>query len=53
MTFKTGLCQMAGSLKEDMAENKKETWAKAEQMIREAASNGAQIIALPEMPVFK
>ena len=49
MTFKNGLCQMAGSLKEDMAENKKETWAKAEQMIREAASNGAQIIALPEM----
>ena len=49
MTFKTGLCQMAGSLKEDMAENKKETWAKAEQMIREAASNGAQKIALPEM----
>lgn len=49
MTFKIGLCQMAGSLKDDISENKKETWAKAEQMIREAASNGAQIIALPEM----
>ena len=49
MTFKIGLCQMAGSLKENIIDNKHETWSKAEQMIRQAASNGAEIIALPEM----
>ncbi|MBN7772862.1 carbon-nitrogen hydrolase family protein [Clostridium aminobutyricum] len=43
MNFKIALCQMKGSF------DKKESLAKAESMIREAASKGADVIALPEM----
>lgn len=41
--FKIGLCQMMGSV--DKEESKK----KAKAMIEEAAENGAQVVALPEM----
>ena len=43
MKFKLGLCQMAGTL------DKEETRAIAEKFVREAAENGAQVVALPEM----
>ena len=43
MNFKLGLCQMAGTL------DKEETRAIAEKFVREAAENGAQVVALPEM----
>ena len=43
MIFKLGLCQIAGSL------DKNESWRNAEKHVREAAENGAQVIALPEM----
>ncbi len=41
--FKLGLCQMMGS------KEKEESRAKAKAMVSEAAKNGAQVIALPEM----
>lgn len=41
--FKIALCQMMGS------KDKEESRAKAKRMVEEAASNGAQVIALPEM----
>ena len=43
MEFKLGLCQIAGTLDKD------ETRGIAEKYVREAAENGAQVIALPEM----
>lgn len=43
MKFKLGLCQMMGSF------DKKESRATAKRMVEEAAGNGAQVIALPEM----
>lgn len=43
MKFTIALCQMKGSF------DKKESLAKAESIIREAASKGANVIALPEM----
>ena len=49
MKFKVGLCQMMGSLAEDININKKETWEKAESMIREAAASGCDMVSLPEM----
>lgn len=49
MSFKIGLCQIGESLQKDMKDNKEETWRVAEARIREAAANGAQIVALPEM----
>ena len=49
MKFKVGLCQMAGSSADDININKKETWMKAEAMIREAASAGCDMVSLPEM----
>lgn len=47
--FKIALCQMAGSRKKDMRENKNETKEKAARMIREAAAAGASMAVLPEM----
>lgn len=41
--FKIGLCQMMGAVE------KEESRSRAEAMVGEAAKNGAQIIALPEM----
>jgi len=41
--FKIGLCQMKGSF------DKKESMETAERFIREAATNGAQVVTLPEM----
>ena len=41
--FKIGLCQMMGS------KDKEESRAKARAMVSEAAKNGAQVVALPEM----
>lgn len=41
--FKIGLCQMKGAL------DKKKSMEKAERFIKKAASEGAQIISLPEM----
>lgn len=41
--FKLALCQINGSF------DKKESMAKAEKFIREAAAEGAQVISLPEM----
>lgn len=41
--FKIGLCQMLGST------DKKESMDKAGSMVCEAARNGAQVVALPEM----
>lgn len=41
--FKIGLCQMKGSF------NKKESMEKAEYFVKEAASQGAEVISLPEM----
>ncbi len=41
--FKIGLCQMMGSM------DKEESKGKAKTMVEEAAKNGAQVIALPEM----
>lgn len=41
--FKIGLCQMMGS------KDKEESRAKARAMASEAAKNGAQVVALPEM----
>ena len=43
MNFMVALCQMKVSV------DKKTNLTKAENMIREAVSNGAQVIALPEM----
>ena len=43
MKFKLGLCQIAGSV------DKEEAKRNAEKHVREAAENGAQVIALPEM----
>ena len=41
--FKIGLCQMMGS------KDKRVCMEQAGSMIREAVSNGAQVVALPEM----
>lgn len=49
MKFKVGLCQMAGSSADDININKKETWMKAESMIRQAAAAGCDMVSLPEM----
>lgn len=49
MKFKVGCCQMGGSMAADMIENKKETRAKAEKMIRDAAAAGCDFVCLPEM----
>ena len=43
MKFKLGLCQIAGSVDKEIAKQN------AEKHVREAAANGAQVIALPEM----
>ena len=43
MKFKLGLCQIAGSVDKEAAKQN------AEKHVREAAENGAQVIALPEM----
>ena len=43
MKFKLGLCQIAGSI------DKNECRRLADRYVREAAENGAQVIALPEM----
>lgn len=43
MIFRLALCQMMGDMKKEKSLNKAET------MIREAAKNGANVIALPEM----
>ena len=43
MNFKLGLCQIAGSV------DKEEAKKNAEKHVRQAAENGAQVIALPEM----
>lgn len=43
MKFKMALCQMIGSV------DKEESKGKAEKMVKQAASEGAQVIALPEM----
>ena len=43
MKFKLGLCQIAGSIDKEVAKQN------AEKHVREAAENGAQVIALPEM----
>lgn len=43
MKFKLGLCQMMGSFDKDQSR------ATAKKMVEEAARNGAQVIALPEM----
>ena len=42
-TFKTAVCQIRTELDQG------QTMEKAEQMVREAAENGAQIVCLPEM----
>ena len=44
MNFKLGLCQIAGSV------DKEEAKKNAEKHVRQAAENGAQVIALPEDP---
>ncbi len=49
MKFKVGCCQMGGSMAEDISANKKETRAKAETMIRDAAAAGCDMVCLPEM----
>ena len=43
MKFKLGLCQIGGSM------DKEEARKNAENHVRQAAENGAQVIALPEM----
>jgi len=43
MKFKIGICQLS------VMEDKQDNIRKAEQMIREAANNGSQLVVLPEM----
>lgn len=43
MSFKLGICQMT------VSDDKEKSLKKAEEMIREAASNNSQIVVLPEM----
>ena len=47
--IKVAICQLIGSQAKELAENKGSRKAEAEKFIREAAANGAQIVALPEM----
>ncbi len=49
MKYRIACCQMGGSMAESIEDNKKETRAKAERMIREAAANGCDAAVLPEM----
>lgn len=47
--FKLAICQIKGSSAADVAQNKKETFGKAEKYIRQAAAEGADFAVLPEM----
>ena len=49
MKFKVGLCQIPGSRATEMEKDKKDNILNAKRMIREAASNGCDFVALPEM----
>ncbi len=49
MRFKLGLCQMPGSNATDVAKDKRDNILKAEEMIRKAADEGCDIVALPDM----